>query len=169
MGLVVAAYRQDIPDTVRPSSVLSQTATVLPVKKQATEKRFTTEEFQYVWNKPLQRPIVDPPPPPVPEAVVQPARQRVVRPKLNVELLGTLVDDDEGQARAWIMHKSKPLMIGIGDLLPGVAGEAMVAKIEDNAIVVQRDEELESFELNAPILFTESEPSDRTAKAGADD
>ncbi len=95
--------------------------------------------FELGLTKRLQRPVVDPPVQQTPAAAIEERPVVVAQaPKLNIELIGTAVDEDAEQSRAWIrINGSQEKLVQIGDIISGVEPAARLKLIEAKRVVVE--------------------------------
>ena len=116
------------------SVVLSQSSTgsARAAKAPTTNPQapLSLKEFEPHWNKPLRRPIFDPPP------VVIPPPKKEVPPPLNVRLVGTIIEPGEtvamlANARNSLEFKKVGDSWGAGKLL------ATITAIENSRVTIQ--------------------------------
>ena len=119
-------------------------------------------DFDKLWAKKLQRPIVDPvtvvekKPEPAPE----PAKPKPEPPpppiRLEAKLIGTLVDADASFARAWIELQGKPQVVVQGDVLKGHPGNPTVASIHERHVVIAIAKESHTLPLSKTTFASSS-------------
>lgn len=112
--------------------------------KQAEEpKRLDRTDFFNVWNKTLQGPIADPVVAATPKSEVVKKEAKKPKPKIPFEgqLIGTLIDSDGSDGRAWIKWKGSASMVKEGEVLKDHPGMPTIASIEDRKIVVRLNDE----------------------------
>lgn len=99
----------------------------------------TEEDFQYVWSKPLQRPLTDPQPITKPIAKFPPALKKapVAKIPLKAELLGTLIDDNQTDVHAWLKVNNQAILVGVGDVLEKHVGKPLVKQIVDRQVTIE--------------------------------
>ncbi len=100
---------------------------------------WSKSQFELGVSKRLQRPVVDPPVQQSPAAASEEKAVVVAQaPKLNIELIGTAVDEDAEQSRAWIrINGSQEKLVQIGDTISGVEPAARLKLIEAKRVVVE--------------------------------
>jgi hypothetical protein len=133
VGAAVAIAWGVRPLTVMPKTAASSRRQLNDTHSSITSGRPepTREDFAKLWQRPLRRPLYDPPPPkPVVRAL----------PPLQVEVLGTIIEGQNSMAmvrseRGNVEYKR------VGDTLGPTDSPASVLEIGSDAIVVERGEE----------------------------
>jgi hypothetical protein len=131
-----ATMMSQVPSTVRENgATTSQTATSLDLS---------------FASRPLRRPLQDPPPPPPPpEPVPQLVEERTPPPKLDVTLVGTIIQPD--QSLAIVADSSGAFDVkGIGQALELSTQGIIVQRIEPEQVTLRFQDRDTIIELSRP-------------------
>lgn len=130
IGWAVCGQGPEAPEPSRPAATRE-------AKPPATASAAvpTLDEFARVWQKPLRRPIFDPPPTAPPIATSEPKRA-----PLNIKLLGTAIEP--GESLAMIATPPNTLEVrGLGDTIGEGANQLEVVEIMPDRVVLRRQSE----------------------------
>jgi hypothetical protein len=94
-------------------------------------RELTCQDFAKLYQRPLRRPLYDPPPP---KPVVQQP------PALRVELLGTILEEANSMAIVR-SEKGDVQYKGVGDAVGPAGATANIVEIGSNSIIVEREKQ----------------------------
>ncbi len=139
MSVSLAAFTASLIVTPRVNAESLSVAVPTKIPDEASDKQNTldAQQFQYVWRKSLQKPLVDAIPVAKPD---KPPEKAVPVEKISgieATLVGTLVDPDPKNSRAWVEFRGERIMLELGDALDGHAGNPSVTEILDEEIRFQ--------------------------------
>jgi hypothetical protein len=105
----------------------------------------TIKQFEPLWQKPLRRPLVDPP---KPQTVISAANTVAQQPQSlpNVRLLGIALEAGHSMA-FFAMPQGVIELRGIGETLGDSPGGPQVASIEDQKVVIR----FQGRQINMPL------------------
>jgi hypothetical protein len=99
--------------------------------------RVELDAFQSVWNKQLHRPLIDPPPVATVAAIPEPQPRKM--PPVDVRLVGTLVEENRKQRRAWVQIAAAPIrIVREGEQLADLPSRIEILEIEDRQLKIRQ-------------------------------
>lgn len=113
----------------------------VPISKKETAARLTLEDFGAVMNKefqpkPQQRTSQPERSVPVPAQPVTPA------PSVKLELVGTFVDADSHNSRAWLSDNGKSWLAQVGDEIEHLNQKFVLEKVTPGRVQIRLGEQL---------------------------
>jgi hypothetical protein len=102
-----------------------------PAGTRVGSRPVTAVDFAAVWDRPLRKPLFDPPPP-APKVV-----EKRVLPPIRARLLATMIERDNSTA-VLQLASGEVVFRKVGDVLGTAEPDARIAQIEAGAICVRR-------------------------------
>ena len=132
-GALIVATALQLPLAQSDSSLAVAKPFVNTVESTAPAKKLAETDFQWVWAKRLQGPLVDPKP--VEETkVVQESKPKAKPIRLKAKLIATLVDVDPTNSIAWIEVNGKRKAYTQGAEISSNTSPATVSSIDDESV-----------------------------------
>ena len=137
LGVLGVATALLFPAKVTPDALVVSRPVQIPSKASKKTTKLSEQQFKYVWNKRLQGPLEDPKPKNVKEAMRQPDPKPAPARRIEAVLVGTLVDDDPRQSRAWIEVKGQRQAYAISDTIENHPGKPTIKEVTDHAVTIR--------------------------------
>lgn len=155
LALVVAGAALNTPAEIADPS---KTDLVMPLSidpqsdSQQEPKKLTARDFKYVAGKKLRYSLKDS----VPVAKPKPKPQPIVsKPtaRFNAKLVGTLIDSEAQQSRAWLLIDDKQtILVRVGESLTTYPGNPKIISIDNDTVTIDVQNNSMVLKINSKSL-----------------